>query len=124
MSTSLKEIKQAYYTELELPGFDPEKTIAVKARRPSILRLAQDGTIPNPLLDAAAQLFESGPVKSIKSGSALKSMGELLILMAKSCLVSPTYDELEQAGIILTDTQLLAIYNYAVSGVRALERFR
>ena len=45
-------------------------------------------------------------------------------MMARASLVSPTLDELEEAGITLTDSQLAYIYNYSQTGLDALRRFR
>ena len=39
-------------------------------------------------------------------------------------LVSPTWEELQSAGLNLTDLQLLYIYNFSQTGVDALRRFR
>lgn len=51
-------------------------------------------------------------------------MGEIFRVIARAALVSPSYDELEEAGLTLTDSQLLYIYNYSQTGVDALRRFR
>ena len=107
--------------EVELPGFVEEKPIVVKLRRPSMLLLAQEGVIPNPLLSAASELFRSGKTGE-KAG--IKDMGEIFRVIARAALVSPSYDELEEAGLTLTDSQLLYIYNYSQTGVDALRRFR
>lgn len=59
--TPISELREyAEGMEVELPGFVEEKPIVVKLRRPSMLLLAQEGVIPNPLLSAASELFRSG----------------------------------------------------------------
>lgn len=120
--TPILELREyAEGMEVELPGFVEEKPIVVKLRRPSMLLLAQEGVIPNPLLSAASELFRSGKTGE-KAG--IKDMGEIFRVIARAALVSPSYDELEEAGLTLTDSQLLYIYNYSQTGVDALRRFR
>lgn len=90
----------------------------VTLKRPSILTLAKLGKIPNPLLGAAAALFDfakDGPLPS------LKETGELLHVVAEASLVSPSYKEIKDS---LTDEQLMEIYHYAKEGACALECFR
>ena len=53
-----------------------------------------------------------------------KERADLYLMMALASLVSPTWDELEEAGLSLTDSQLVYIYNYSQTGVDALRRFR
>lgn len=120
--TPISELREyAEGMEIELPGFVEEKPFIARLRRPSLLLLAQEGTIPNPLLSAASELFRNGK-SSEKAG--LKDMGELFRVIARAALISPTYEELEEAGLRLTDNQLLYIYSYSQTGVDALRRFR
>jgi hypothetical protein len=44
--------------------------------------------------------------------------------IARYALVSPTLDELNEAGLELTDEQYLAIYAFALKGAEGLARFR
>ena len=121
--TSMDEIKKyAEGAEVELPGFRDEETITVRLKRPSLLTLAESGKIPNPLLAAASELFCSGIKEDGKN--SIKELGELFQIIAKASLVSPSYDELTGAGVQLTDSQLLYIYNYVRNGVDSLRRFR
>ena len=39
-------------------------------------------------------------------------------------MVSPSFDELEAAGVALTDEQLIAIFQFTQLGAKALDRFR
>ena len=96
--TPISELREyAEGMEVELPGFVEEKPIVVKLRRPSMLLLAQEGVIPNPLLSAASELFRSGKTGE-KAG--IKDMGEIFRVIARAALVSPSYDELEEAGLV------------------------
>ena len=123
MVTKIEDIKGKDVQEVALPGFIPEEPCIVKLRRPSLLLLAQEGKIPNALLGAAAKLFGEG-LNSGKTGAAFKEMGEAVVYLAKAALVEPTYTELEEAGISLTDAQLTDIYLYTQKGVQSLDLFR
>ena len=48
----------------------------------------------------------------------------MLYLVAGEALASPTLAQLEEAGVVLSDQQLTAIYLYAQRGVEALRPFR
>lgn len=106
--------------EVTLPGWCGEAFICV-LRRPSLLALASRGAITNPLMKTARKLFYSGV--SAESGN-LEEEGRILLEIASAALVKPTFAELEERGIELTDEQLIAIFQYTQAGAKALERFR
>ena len=124
MVTSIQDIKNTGVQEVALSGFVPEEPFIVKLRRPSLMRLAQEGEIPNQLLGSAAKLFADGATKLMNEGEGFKELSKAVIFLAKACLVEPTYDELQAAGIDLTDDQLMDIYLYTQKGVRSLDGFR
>ena len=107
---------------VELPDFAEGQPFVAKMKRPSLMSLATDGSIPNSLLEVASKLFTKGFDGNEKD--SLKSMYEVCRIIAKASLVSPTYKEIEQAGITLSDDQLLAIFNYSQQGVKGLKSFR
>ena len=121
--TNISEIKKyADGVEVDLPGFAEDEVFTVKLRRPSMLLLAQSGDIPNPLLHTAADLFMNGTGKINENN--FSNVAKVFEAIAKASLVSPSYDELQAAGINLTDAQLTYIYSYSQSGVDILRRFR
>ncbi|MEY8275093.1 hypothetical protein [Blautia marasmi] len=126
MVASIEDIKKiAGGSEVELPGFTSESdSFNVMLKRPSIMRLAQEGIIPNALLGTASELFKNGANSAMSSGEKMKELGEVLTTIAKASLINPTYEELEEAGIELTDPQLLYIYNFVQTGVDSLKVFR
>ena len=103
-----------------IPGWFGE-TVEVELKRPSILALAAAGAIPNPLMKTARKLFYSG---ISPDGGDLAEEGRVLLEVAKAALVKPSFDELETAGIELTDEQLIAIFQFTQLGAKALDRFR
>ena len=120
--TSIEQLKNiAKEQVVEILGWGEEPFIC-RLKRPSLLSLVGSGKIPNPLLSAAYILF-NGP-QNTKDVISLSERHELLTIIAKESLVEPTYDQLQEIGLELTDTQLTEIWNYSQVGVNALVSFR
>ena len=120
--TSLENLKKlSEGQEVELPGWDEEPFIC-KLKRPSLLGLVEGGQIPNPLLNAAYILFNGA--KTQKDVLNLKDQKEILDIVARAAMVEPTYQQLKDIGLELTDLQLLDIYHFTQLGVRSLISFR
>ena len=115
---SLETIKTSQV--VTLPGWCGD-TVEFELKRPSILALAASGAIANPLMKTARKLFYSGVSPD---GGDLAEEGRVLLEIARAALVKPSFDELEEAGIALTDEQLVAIFQFTQLGVKALDRFR
>lgn len=112
--------------EIGVPGFVSGETITMKIKRPSLMEMAVHGKIPNTLMATAASLFKSGTSECIDKlkdddGKAFADFSEAVHCVVKAALVEPTYDELKERGIELTDVQLLYIYNYIQDGVDKLK---
>lgn len=123
--TTLDQLrKYSEGSEVELPGFYGKEPITVRLKRPSLMLLVQDGKIPNPLLNTAAELFQNGMNDAVKNGYSFKYTAETLLRIAKASLIEPTYEDFERAGLNLTDAQLLHIYVFAQTGADALKSFR
>ena len=126
--TSIEELKKVAMGELvELPPFAEGTQFVVRLKRPSMMALAKSGRIPNALMDSAVQLFDnakSKPAKEMSKQDNMSKMYDLCKAMAEAALVEPTYKELEEAGIELSDAQLLAIFNYTQTGAKQLDSFR
>lgn len=106
--------------EVVLPGWCDDEFVCV-LRRPSLLALASRGAITNPLMKTARRIFYSGV--SAENGN-FEEEGRILLEIAAAAMVKPTFAELEERGIELTDEQLIAIFQYTQAGAKALERFR
>lgn len=120
--TSIEQLKNiAKGQVVEILGWGEEPFIC-RLKRPSLLGLVASGKVPNPLLNAAYILF-NGP-QTGKDVISLNEKHELLTIIAKESLVEPTYDQLQEIGLELTDTQLTQIWNYSQVGVNALVSFR
>lgn len=114
------------YTEgqvVELPSFAEGQPFVARIRRPSMLALAKTGKIPNNLLKTANSLF-TGNGKSKNDDQYLQEIFDVLDVVCDACFIEPTWKELQEAGIELTDDQYMFIFNYTQTGVKALEPFR
>lgn len=110
---------------VELPSFAEGMPFVARLRRPSMLFLAKTGQIPNTLLAKAGQLFNGGGA-SLDSDDVnmLSDVYDIVMVIVKASLVSPTIDEIHDAGLELSDDQIMAIFNYTQGGIKALEQFR
>lgn len=123
MAIDLKAMAEKHgIIELEISGWGSGESITVKARRPSLYNMAAMGFIPNPIMGAMQAMF-SGVTAKVDAVDARKQ-GECVIAMAKYALVEPTYQQIEEAGLKLTDDQLMEIYTFAIGGAAALAAFR
>ena len=124
--TTINDIKNvADGTEVSIPGFTPDTVINVILKRPSLLDLATHGKIPNPLMATASAMFTAGAVETAKNtGKDFKDFADIVDIMVAESLVKPSAADLKSYDIMLTDTQKIYIYNYAVSGVDSLKPFR
>ena len=124
--TSIDELRVMAGGEVvELPPFAQGQHFYAKLRRPSMMKLAESGKIPNSLLNTANTLF-SGTVdqKLDADDEFMKDMFSLIDVLADAVFVEPSWSEIKKADIQLTDEQYMFIFNYTQQGVKAYEPFR
>lgn len=124
--TSIADLKSyAQGQVVELPPFAEGMPFVARLRRPSMLFLAKTGQIPNTLLAKAGQLFNGGGASlDSDDNNMLSDVYDIAMVVIKASLVSPTIDEIHDAGLELSDDQIMAIFNYTQGGIKALEQFR
>jgi hypothetical protein len=110
-------------TLVELPPFVEGKPFVARLKRPSMLALVKSGKIPNALLNTANELFANGSYDT-DNPEAMSSLFGVLDSICDACFVEPTYAELKDAGVELTDDQYMFVFNYTQRGVNALQSFR
>jgi hypothetical protein len=49
---------------------------------------------------------------------------DLFDVMCEASFVEPTYKQIKEAGVELTDEQYMFVFGYAQNGVRQLQSFR
>lgn len=110
---------------VRLPDFAEGQPFVVRIRRPSMLVLAKQGKIPNSLLASANSLFSAGGEgMDTDNPKMLADVYDVCEIIAEASLLEPTYKEIKEAGIELSDNQMMAIFSYTQNGIRALESFR
>lgn len=124
--TSIDQLKVMSGGEIvKLPPFIQGQDFYAKLRRPSMLKLVQSGQIPNSLLRTANMLFSGGVNEELdRDDEFMKDMFDVIDVLAGAVFVEPSWKDLKNAGIELTDEQYMFIFNYTQEGVKALEPFR
>lgn len=129
--TSIEDLKNRGVDKgaiLPLEGFYDDEPFVVRVKRVPMLGMIEAGFIPNELLTAAHRMFYGTegdkPLTPEEVGKNFKEYADICKIIAKNSLVEPTYAELQEAGIELTDIQLIGIYSFWQSGVDALKSFR
>lgn len=124
--TSIDELKLMAGGEVvKLPSFTQDKDFYARLRRPSMLKLAQSGQIPNSLLQTANTLFNGTVDQKLDADPEfMKDMFDLIDVLAEAVFVEPSWQAIKEAGIQLTDEQYMFIFNYTQQGVKAIEPFR
>lgn len=125
--TSLSELKSyAKGQVVELPPFAEGMPFVARIRRPSMLALVKSKRIPNELLKSANELFlgKSKSNNAEPDEDAMARMMEIFDVICEASFVEPTYQQIKDSGITLTDDQYTFIFNYSQQGVKALKSFR
>lgn len=127
--TSIEQLKSYHGGQVvELPAFGDGQPFVARIKRPSMMNMVKNNQIPNELLKSANSLFEKGPqgVMQINKfdDDAMTKLFDVLDVICEASFVEPTYQQLKEAGIELTDDQYMFIFNYTQNGVQALDSFR
>lgn len=124
--TTVSDLQQyAAGTIVRFPDFSDGQPFVARVRRPSMLVLAKQGKIPNSLLTAAGELFsKGGGGLDSDNENMLSDMYSIMEIVATAALIQPSMKEIKEAGIELSDDQMMALFSYTQTGVKALEPFR
>ena len=123
-STSIQDLVSYSKGQIvKLPDFSEGQPFYARLRRPSMLSLMSNGKIPNSLVITANRLF-NGKGMDDRNENSMSEVLQLLEVICESAFVEPSYKELKEAGVHLTDQQYMAVFNYTQEGVKALEPFR
>lgn len=124
--TSIEELIQASRGAIvELPPFSEEHRFFARLKRPSMLKLVKANKIPNELLTSANSLFTQG-TRSLNTldKTMMNNLFGVMDIICEEAFVEPSYRELKEAGVELTDDQIAFIFGYTQNGVKQLESFR
>lgn len=120
--TDFSKLKKVSDSKIvELPEFGDGTKFIARLRRPSMLKLCKSGKIPNSLLNQATSMFtDSNASKKVN----ITDIYDICEIICDSAFANPTYEEIKDSGIELTDEQIMAVFQYTQGGVKALEKFR
>ena len=122
--TSIADIvKYTAGSIVRLPDFADGQEFIAKLKRPSMLGLMKSGRIPNSLLNQATQLFKSGAA-SLGKNNTVEDLYDIMEIILEEAFVTPSYKEIKDAGVQLSDDQVMAVFGYTQNGIKALENFR
>lgn len=124
--TTLEQLKEYAKGQLvELPPFADGQPFVARIKRPSMIDMISSGRLPNALLDKATGLFMDGArTISADNADSLKDVGEIMEFIFESSFIEPSYKQIKESGVSLTDDQKMFLFNYSQMGVKALESFR
>lgn len=126
--TSLEQLKSYKGSALvELPPFAQGQPFVARLKRPSMFGLIKAGKIPNELIVQANKLFVSGSQvlrTNVMNPEMFDELFSIIDVFCEESFVEPTYKQLKDAGIELSDQQKLFIFGYSQDGVEALKSFR
>ena len=128
--TSLEQLKNIKINDVvELPSFDDGTPFIAELKKPNMMMLMANGSIPNNLLNIAMDIFKDNKTKEVvdkalNNAKDFQVLTNLLVVLAEACLVRPSYKQLKDLGIELNENQLSAILTYSQGGLKALETFR
>ena len=120
--TDLK--KYAKGNVVELPPFGEGQRFVARLKRPSLMNMVREGKIPNSLLTKVNELFVDSSRIDTEENEMLGDMIKIFDAIAEETFVEPTFEQIKEAGIQLTDDQYMFVFNYSQRGVKALESFR
>ena len=124
--TSVDSLKEyAKGTLVVLPPFAEGQPFVARMRRPSMLKLIKEGQIPNSLILKANELFaDTSSALDTDDEGMMGELFDVIDVIASASFLEPTYEEIKESGMDLTDDEHIFILNYSERGVKALEFFR
>ena len=106
---------------VQLSGWNDDEPFVARLRRASLTGMIKAGKIPNPLIGAAQKLYEGS---RSRANPGFEETAKVYRLVAEAALVEPNLEQINAAGLDLTEKQADEIYVYAIRGAKALETFR
>ena len=127
--TSLEQLKNIKITDIvDLGPFEDGTNLIAEVKKPNLMQLMVEGKVPNTLMPTAMGMFKNGSGelvnKAIDDVDSLKDLVGMMEVFAEASLVNPSYSQMKEIGLSLTENQLIGILQFAQGGVKALENFR
>lgn len=125
--TSIEQLREySKGTIVRLPDFSEGQPFFARLRRPSLMSLVKSGKIPNSLIVTANELFtnRTGSSSAVKDEAMMAKLFDTFDCICEATFLEPTFQDIKDSGIELTDDQYMFVFNYSQNGVKALEPFR
>ena len=128
--TSLEQLKNIKITDIvNLGKFEDGTDLIAEVKKPNLMQLMVEGKVPNTLMSTAMTMFKNGSGELVNKAldddiESLKDLVGMMQVFAEASLVNPTYAQIKEIGLSLTENQLIGILQFAQGGVKALENFR
>jgi len=124
--TSIRDLKTyAKGKIVTLPHFADGQPFNARLIRPSMLALVKQKKIPNALLSSANELFKSGGSNlDTDDSEMMDNIFSVMDIICEASFSEPTYQQIKDAGIVLSDEQMMFVFSYSQEGVKALSNFR
>lgn len=123
--TPLSTLKEYAKGEIvEFPPFAEGLPFVARLKRPSMMVLMKTGKIPNQLMATANSLFSGDTSDAEINDEFYKEVLGIIEVIAEASFIEPSWAELKEANIELTDEQYTFLFNYTQKGIKALEPFR
>lgn len=137
MVTNLEQLRKIRTTEeVELPPFVDGTPFTAELKKVSLIDMVKRGKVPNPILSSMMTVTDKDTKPKAKGESKNEhnvatamneNTAETFTFMqdvAEECLVNPSYKDIAENGVSLTDAQIMSIFSYAMSGTVTLSSFR
>ena len=125
MATSIEQLKSAKHTwEFKAPDFKNGVELVIELREPSLTTMMFDGTITNPLINEVSKLTGQKTEGKKPDAKQTASVFKFINKVVQYCMVSPTYQEVEEYAGGLSEEQLIAIYDEVMSACKDMTFFR
>lgn len=123
---NIDELRKMSQIIIPIPDFEGTGTINIKVQKPRLMKMMQQGEIPNHLIGIATQMITGKKQANKKKdddddAQLLKDAALMMELYSKACMIEPTYEEFED---IMTDEQGDAIFRWAMGEVNQIDSFR
>lgn len=114
---------------VELPPFGNGQRFIARLKRPSMMTMLKNGTIPNKLLQSAMDLFDKKNLDEYDLDDSIDADGmsemlEILDILCGESFAEPTYAEIKESGVQLNDKQLMFMFNWVQKDINNLDPFR
>ena len=119
---SIEDFKRDQYHMLEIPSSNNRETMTIKVQGPRIMKILEQGELPNHLMAMAVELVNKGHItrEAEDTASTIKALRELMDIYCYACMVEPRFEDVKDH---MTDDQKAMVFNWGIGEVSSTSRF-